>query len=277
MNNPDNKVTEAPLVLSVIGPQSSGKSTLLNYMFGCKFVTSTGRCTRGVYGSLLELNKPINKSKFLLILDTEGITATERDYISTSSSINFDRSLTLFCLSVSNVVIINMLGELDTNIHELMKICAHSLNHLKVHKTTMPKIMFVLNQIADPKLENRRKAIQLLMKNLDTHNLSGRNDMLKISKLIKVTEDDMFTLPNAYVNEVIDMPGEEVFQKEVTSQSIAENFALTCSALRKSIFEKLQDTVHGERPTFTSLSEWFEMAGDSWSTIIRFQDIVRSH
>ena len=42
-----------------------------------------------------------------------------------------------------------------------------------------------------------------------------------------------------------------------------------------AIEKKLQDTVHGERPTFTSLSEWFEMAGDSWSTIIRFQDIVR--
>ena len=123
-NNPDNQITEAPLVLSIIGPQSSGKSTLLNYVFGCKFLTSTGRCTRGVYGSLLELNKPINRSKFLLVLDTESIDSVER-----SSAIHFDRTLIVFCLSVSNVVIINLIGELNNEMQELMKICADSSFH----------------------------------------------------------------------------------------------------------------------------------------------------
>ena len=41
--------TERILVISVIGPQSSGKSTLLNFLFGCEFLTSVGRCTKGVY------------------------------------------------------------------------------------------------------------------------------------------------------------------------------------------------------------------------------------
>jgi len=39
------------IVISVLGPQSSGKSTLLNFLFGCNFVTSSGRCTKGVYGT----------------------------------------------------------------------------------------------------------------------------------------------------------------------------------------------------------------------------------
>ena len=38
------------LVLTILGPQSSGKSTLLNFLFGCDFATSEGRCTKGVYG-----------------------------------------------------------------------------------------------------------------------------------------------------------------------------------------------------------------------------------
>jgi ABC-type lipoprotein export system ATPase subunit len=46
---------EKVLVLSVIGPQSSGKSTLLNFLFGCDFLTSTGRCTRGIYGTYIKL------------------------------------------------------------------------------------------------------------------------------------------------------------------------------------------------------------------------------
>ncbi len=34
-NIPDNC-----LILTIIGPQSSGKSTLLNFLFGCDFATS---------------------------------------------------------------------------------------------------------------------------------------------------------------------------------------------------------------------------------------------
>ena len=43
-------------VVSVLGPQSSGKSTLLNFLFGCSFTTSIGRCTRGVYGTYFEFS-----------------------------------------------------------------------------------------------------------------------------------------------------------------------------------------------------------------------------
>ncbi len=35
-------------VLSILGIQSSGKSTLLNTLFGSKFAVSSGRCTKGV-------------------------------------------------------------------------------------------------------------------------------------------------------------------------------------------------------------------------------------
>ena len=44
------------LVISVLGEQSSGKSTLLNFLFGTQYATSLGRCTTGVYGSILPLN-----------------------------------------------------------------------------------------------------------------------------------------------------------------------------------------------------------------------------
>lgn len=36
-------------VISILGLQSSGKSTLLNTMFGLHFSVSAGRCTRGAY------------------------------------------------------------------------------------------------------------------------------------------------------------------------------------------------------------------------------------
>lgn len=51
--NVDKEGNEEVLVVSVIGPQSSGKSLLLNTLFGAQFMSSAGRCTRGIYGSLL--------------------------------------------------------------------------------------------------------------------------------------------------------------------------------------------------------------------------------
>ena len=245
-------------------------------MFGCKFITSIGRCTRGVYGSLLELNKPINKSKFLLVLDTEGIDAAERKHISTSSSIHFDRSLVLFCLSVSNIVIINLKGELNNEMHELMRICAHSLNHLKIHKTNMPRIVFVLNQNADLSLEDREISLRLLIENLDEGFSNKKEHMQKISELIQLTKDDIFTLSTAYQIERVDLPGEEIFKKRVDIRIPSLHFALDCSSLRESIFKSFKhekDT--SKRLSVTSMSEWFEMAGDTWSTIIKFQDIIR--
>ena len=46
--------------VGVIGPQSSGKSTLLNYMFGTMFSSGQGRCTSGVYLGLQEIRNPKN-------------------------------------------------------------------------------------------------------------------------------------------------------------------------------------------------------------------------
>lgn len=43
------KSTEELLIITVIGEQSSAKSSLLNAIFGCDFRTSAGRCTVGMY------------------------------------------------------------------------------------------------------------------------------------------------------------------------------------------------------------------------------------
>ena len=275
-NKGTGRITEAPIVLSIIGPQSSGKSTLLNYVFGCKFITSSGRCTRGVYASVMELSEPINDSKFFLIIDTEGIEATEREEITNASNIHFDRTLILFCLSVSNIVIINLPGEIDVRIKELLKICAFSLNHLRVNRATLPKIIFVLNKVADPNLSKRKDALKILIKSLDDEIEDTKHSKkIKISDQINLTEADLYTLPNAFNTISVDTPAEEIFDKGVIKQIPASNFALECSKLRKSIFDQLKSSPTNNRPTFTSMSEWLSMAGGTWNSIIRFQDIVR--
>jgi hypothetical protein len=40
-------------VISILGLQSSGKVTLLNALFACRFAVSVGRCTRGLYATII--------------------------------------------------------------------------------------------------------------------------------------------------------------------------------------------------------------------------------
>lgn len=58
-------------VISIIGPQNSGKSTLLNYLLGCDFKVSDGRCTKGIYGTLIKSKIP--EFELILVIDSEGL------------------------------------------------------------------------------------------------------------------------------------------------------------------------------------------------------------
>ena len=69
-------------VLSVLGLQSTGKSTLMNTLFGVQFSVSAGRCTRGAFMQLLPVHSSLQrkcKYQYFLIIDTEGLRAPELD------------------------------------------------------------------------------------------------------------------------------------------------------------------------------------------------------
>ena len=268
------KVKPAPIVVSILGPQSSGKSTLLNYCFGCKFLTSVGRCTRGIYGSLSKLDRPVNLSQSFLILDTEGLDAIERDDIKDTSMIHFDRTMVLFCLAVSQVVIINIKGDIGSEMQNLLQICAYSLNRLKVSKVKAPKIFFVLNQQADPDPNKHLDAINLLMEKLNSE--SGLIETgVKISDLIQVSRENLFILPSAFNSLQMNKPGAKLFHSNVIKISPTFAFADKCTNLRLAIIDQLDHMPVDDSAPFQNMSEWMEMAGVIWDTIIKYHGIVK--
>jgi len=100
------------VVITVLGPQSTGKSTLLNHLFGAKFHVSDGRCTKGLNAMLVTTD--LEDAKQVLILDSEGLFSIEKD------NAKYDRNLVIFCFAISNFVLINMKGELDTAIQSIL-------------------------------------------------------------------------------------------------------------------------------------------------------------
>ncbi|PKC70425.1 hypothetical protein RhiirA1_454763 [Rhizophagus irregularis] len=68
-------------VISILGLQSSRKSTLLNALFACRFAVSVGRCTVGSFYAAIIFGKRFIRTTYYLsfvLIDTEGLGAPEK-------------------------------------------------------------------------------------------------------------------------------------------------------------------------------------------------------
>ena len=128
-----NKLCKGKIfVISVLGIQSSGKSTLLNTMFGLQFNVSAGRCTRGAFFQLLPVKKFRSRFKakcdYVLIIDTEGLRAPELD---SSESFKHDNELATFAIGLADVSIINIFGETPGDLNDIIQTAAHAFIRMK--------------------------------------------------------------------------------------------------------------------------------------------------
>ncbi|XP_071810944.1 uncharacterized protein [Apostichopus japonicus] len=157
-------------VLSIIGIQSSGKSTLLNSMFGVRFPVRAGRCTRGVYLQLLEVNAALREQlgfQYLLIIDTEGLQSPDRTVLNDHT---FDNTAATLTMCIGDLTLLNfgqeticpdMIGILQIAVHALIRMKKVNLvSNCRIiqqrvsdiaaaanNKTNMTKIKDALNKV----------------------------------------------------------------------------------------------------------------------------------
>ncbi len=113
-------------VLSVLGTQSSGKSTMLNAMFGLQFAISAGRCTRGAFMQLVRVSEEMKKQlkfDFILVVDTEGLRLM--------STRHQDNELATFVVGLSNLTLINILGENPSELQDILQIVVQAFMRMK--------------------------------------------------------------------------------------------------------------------------------------------------
>ncbi|XP_062340438.1 interferon-induced very large GTPase 1-like [Osmerus eperlanus] len=135
-------------VLSVLGLQSSGKSTLLNAMFGLQFTVSAGRCTSGAFMQLIKVDPAIVdqlKYEYVLVVDTEGLRSPE---LSTNTSLSHDNELATFIIGIGDITIINIMGENPSEMHDILQICVQAFLRMKQVKIT-PSCIFVHQNVAE--------------------------------------------------------------------------------------------------------------------------------
>ncbi|RCI16549.1 hypothetical protein L249_2256 [Ophiocordyceps polyrhachis-furcata BCC 54312] len=91
-------------LISVFGSQSTGKSTLLNHLFGTDFSvmseTERRQTTKGIW---MAKNKRQGMADNILVMDVEGTDGRER-----GEDQDFERKSALFALATSEVLIVNI-------------------------------------------------------------------------------------------------------------------------------------------------------------------------
>lgn len=120
------------LVVSVLGVQSTGKSTLLNTMFGVQFPVSSGRCTRGAYMVFLKVGEDLKtelKYDFIVLIDTEGLKSP--DMAQLEDSYEHDNQLATFVIGLSDVTIINIAMENATEMKDVLQITVHAFLRMR--------------------------------------------------------------------------------------------------------------------------------------------------
>lgn len=171
-------------VISILGLQSSGKSTLLNYLFGCDFEISSGRCTRGIYVNIVKTPDPSTK---ILVLDTEGLSSVEM------GDRSFDHKMALMCLGLSDLVILNQNGEITKHVQDLLSISLYAMNYFQQMRGCVPKVFFVLRNMMDRSTKNQESQLKRLEIELNSLAIAK-----SIEQKIKISTEFLFLMPSAF-------------------------------------------------------------------------------
>ncbi|KAM4530866.1 interferon-induced very large GTPase 1-like isoform 2-T2 [Odontesthes bonariensis] len=134
-------------VLSVLGVQSSGKSTMLNAMFGLQFAVSAGRCTKGADMQLVKVSEELKGFQFdyVLVVDTEGLRALE---LEGNVTLHHDNELATFVVGLGNMTLINIFGENPADMQDVLQIVVQAFMRMKEVELS-PSCVFVHQNVTD--------------------------------------------------------------------------------------------------------------------------------
>ncbi|XP_026115993.1 interferon-induced very large GTPase 1-like [Carassius auratus] len=153
-------------VLSVLGLQSSGKSTMLNAMFGLEFAVSAGRTTRGAFMQLIRVSDEVKtqmNTDYILVVDTEGLRALE---LAGRSRRHHDNELATFVVGLGNMTLINIFGENPAEMQDILQIVVQAFLRMKKVRLNS-SCVFVHQNVSDvtaveKNMEGRRRLLEKL-------------------------------------------------------------------------------------------------------------------
>lgn len=173
-------------VLTIIGAENSGKSTLLNTMFGARFAVSKGTCTRGAFIQLINVNKDIRKElgcDCIVIIDTEGLKPHQM--VQDDDSHERDKEVASLAVALSDATVVSVSGDSSSE-KDVLEMVLHAFTRLKdVGKK--PLCHFVHTNMSDmPAAEKKRRHSKRLVEELNE--MIRKDTRMKEANITKISD-----------------------------------------------------------------------------------------
>ncbi|XP_026780250.3 interferon-induced very large GTPase 1 [Pangasianodon hypophthalmus] len=241
-------------VLSVLGIQSSGKSTMLNAMFGLQFAVSAGRCTRGAFMQLVRVSEEMKeelKFDYILIVDTEGLRALE---LAGKSTRHHDNELATFVVGLGNLTLINIFGENPAEMQDILQIVVQAFLRMKKVRLN-PSCMFVHQNVGDitageKNMEGRRRLQEKLDEMAKLAAKEEESEAECFSDVIEFNvQDDVYYFAQLWEGSPPMAPPNPCYSRNVQN-------------LKNAIFKKT------DKSTSMTLSEFKSRISDLWNALL---------
>ncbi|XP_078473999.1 up-regulator of cell proliferation-like [Lampetra planeri] len=247
-------------ILTVLGVQSTGKSTLLNTMFGLQFTVSSGRCTRGAFMQLISIDNELRQElecDFILVIDTEGLKAPELATL--HDSYEHDNELATVVIGLSDVTLINLAMENVEEMKDVLQIVVHAfLRITQVGKK--PKCLFVHQNSGDVAASDKNmRDKKCLMNQLNAMTVAAARMEHKestYSKFTDVMEHDV-SRDNWYI------PG--LWHGTPPMAAVSAAYSDQVFHLKQHLIEYLKKRTKTQRAS--TLSEFSTWIGSIWEAV----------
>ncbi|KAL8176550.1 UNVERIFIED_CONTAM: hypothetical protein K2H54_036211 [Gekko kuhli] len=246
-------------VISVLGVQSTGKSTLLNTMFGLQFAVSSGRCTRGAFMTLLKVQENLIQElgcDFILVIDTEGLKAPELAKL--EDSYQHDNELATLVIGLSDVTIVNMAMENATEMKDILQIVTHAF--LRMERIGQkPNCQFVHQNVSDVSAHDQNMRDR-------KHLLEQLSEMTQAAaKMEKLDRDIKFSDIMDYDAEIHNwyIPG--LWHGVPPMASVNRGYSEKVFELKKYLFEFLRDRSVKKSPK--DIPQFIEWIKSLWNAV----------
>ncbi|XP_035247505.1 up-regulator of cell proliferation-like [Anguilla anguilla] len=256
-------------VVTILGVQSTGKSTLLNTMFGIQFAVSSGRCTKGAFMLFIKVKEDFKEKlgcDYIVVLDTEGLKSP--DLAQLDDSYVHDNELATVVVGLSDITVINIAMENCTDMKDILQIVVHAFLRMK-EVGRKPCCQFVHQNVADISAQDKNlRSRKLLLEQL--------NEMTQVAaKMEKKLNIQNFTDVMEFHPErnTWYIPG--LWHGSPPMAPVNPDYSDSVNLFKRSVIEHFKEHKSSGKSSPHTFSEFLEWTSSLWKAI-KYENFIFS-
>lgn len=177
-------------VITIIGAENSGKSTLLNTMFGVRFAVGKGTCTRGSFIQLISVSSSIRNKlgcDCVMIIDTEGLKPNQ--IIQNDHSHERDKEVASLAVALSDATVVSLSSDSNSREKDVLEMVLHVFTKVK-NVGKKPLCHFLHSNMANMPAQGKTKGKMLAEQLNEMIEKDSRMKKANITKISDVMEFD---------------------------------------------------------------------------------------